>query len=108
LTKPYLTPVPNCEQNCRGNADINQEKVNELFLKCYKNNVQIFSHCNGDAAIDMMIEGHKKALEQLPDKDVDRRTVIVHSQVMRPDQLDSYKTCGFFALFFTISCLLLG
>jgi len=101
LSTPYLTPVPGCNSNCVGFPNMTQEQINELMLTCYKNDVQLFSHCNGDASIDMMIKGHQYAIRKLGDSAKDRRTVIVHSQIMRPDQLDAYKKYGLFPTFFT-------
>jgi hypothetical protein len=101
LTKPYLTPVPGCTKDCRGFPNLTQQEINELMLGCYKNGVQLYSHCNGDASIDMMIKGHQNAIRVLGDSAKDRRTVIIHSQIMRPDQLVLYKKYGLFPSFFT-------
>jgi predicted amidohydrolase YtcJ len=101
LSQPYLTPVPGCKENCCGAPDLTQDHVNDLFLKCYQRRIQVYSHCNGDASIDMMIASHQYAIQHLPDQTVDRRTVIVHSQIMRPEQLAVYVRYGLFASFFT-------
>lgn len=101
LTKAYLTPVPGCNHDCKGFANLTQTDVNQLFLRCYSNKVQVFSHCNGDAAVDMMILAHQYAEKQVGKKDKDRRTTIIHSQIMRPDQMIQYKTEGLIPSFFT-------
>jgi len=101
LSKAYLTPVPGCNHDCKGFPNMEQKEINELMLLCYKNKVQLFSHCNGDAAIDMMIKGHQFASESLGDSTSDRRTVIIHSQIMRPDQLALYKKYQLLPSFFT-------
>ena len=101
LTKPYLTPVPGCKSDCRGFPNIPQDELNRLFVLAYKNGVQIYSHCNGDASIDMMIAAHRSAEKTLGKIDPDRRTVIIHSQIMRPDQMASYKALGLLPSFFT-------
>lgn len=101
LTEDYLTPVPGCTGHCHGFPNMTQQEVNEIFVKAYKNKVQIYAHCNGDASTDMMIKGHQYAENELKSSGIDRRTVIVHSQVMRPDQLDSYKKFNFYPTFFT-------
>jgi predicted amidohydrolase YtcJ len=101
LTKPYLTPVPGCTMECRGFANISQADLNKLFVLNYRNKVQLFAHTNGDAAIDMMIMAHKFAEQQIGESSTDRRTVIVHSQIMRADQLDAYKQFGLLPTFFT-------
>jgi hypothetical protein len=101
LSHPYLTPVPGCETDCRGYPSLTQEKVNQLMTLAYRNGVQVFAHSNGDAATDMVLEGHKVATAQAGPAAPDRRTVIVHSQVVRPDQLDAYAREGIFATFFS-------
>ncbi|MFZ9347886.1 MAG: amidohydrolase [Arenimonas sp.] len=101
ISKPYLTPVQGCSKDCRGFPNMTQEEVNTLFLKAYQNNVQIFAHCNGDASTDMMLSAHAYAEKSLGKFDTDRRTVIIHSQIMRPDQLDAYKKTGLLPSFFT-------
>lgn len=99
LSAPYLTPVDGCTKECKGFPAMTQDMINDLFLLCYKNNVQLYSHCNGDASIDMMIKAHEFAVGILGDKD--RRTVIIHSQIMRPDQMQKYKEYKLFPSFFT-------
>ena len=101
LTKPYLTPVPGCKTDCRGFPNIPQDELNRLFVLAYKNGVQIYSHCNGDASVDMMIAAHRNAETALGKVDTNRRTVIIHSQIMRPDQMASYKALGLLPSFFT-------
>lgn len=68
----------------------------------YADDNQLFIHCNGDASVDMVIEAHEvacKALDQALDKD--RRTIVIHSQFARPDQLDTYVKYGMQPSFFT-------
>ena len=59
---------------------------------------QIFYHGNGDAAIDSLC----KAFDGLGVKAAqDRRDVVIHSQFVRPDQLDRYVELGLTPSFFT-------
>lgn len=101
LSKPYLTPVPGCTKDCRGFPNIPQDELNRLFVLAYRNGVQIYSHCNGDASVDMMIAAHRYAEKTLGKVDPNRRTVIIHSQIMRPDQMTAYKALGLLPSFFT-------
>jgi len=101
LTRPFLTPVPGCKTDCRGFPNLTQDQVNQLVLLTYQNGVQMFSHCNGDAAVDMMIAGHENAEKLLATPGKDRRTVIIHSQIVRTDQLDAYAKHGLLPSFFT-------
>jgi hypothetical protein len=97
-TEPLLTPGPGGEENWRGAPLFPPEQVNKALAKIYDAGIQVFCHANGDAAIDMIIDGARLAGVKASD---DRRTVIIHSQVMRPDQLDAYAELGFSPSFFT-------
>lgn len=95
-TKPLLTPGPSGEKEWRGEPNISAEELNTVVKLAYDKGIQIMTHCNGDATIDMMIEAHEKA-----GAPVGKRTVIIHSQCMRPAQLDKYVTYGLIPSFFT-------
>jgi predicted amidohydrolase YtcJ len=101
LSKPYLTHAEGSGEENRGFPNISQKELDSLFSLAYKNKVQLYVHCNGDAAIDMAIEAHKRALSDLDDPNYDHRTVIVHSQIMRPEQLAAYKELNLYPTFFT-------
>lgn len=102
FTEPFLTPVPGCESDCRGLPSLSQESLNALFVMAYDNENQLFIHSNGDASIDMIIEAHEHACEELNQAlDKDRRTIVIHSQFVRPDQLETYKKYNIEPSFFT-------
>lgn len=101
FTKPYEVEVPGCHEHCTGIPTITQEKLDEAVQYCFTNNIQPFAHCNGDAAIDMYIKAIKKANEQFKNRSNALRPVIIHSQFVRADQLDDYKTLGLVPSFFT-------
>lgn len=104
-SKPLLTPGPEGEKNWRGAPVFPPELINKAVGEAYKKNIPVFCHCNGDAAIDMMIDAAKLAGVKA---DQDRRTVIIHSQFMRPDQLESYVELGFSPSFFTVHTFFWG
>lgn len=97
-SKPLLTPGPGGEANWRGQPSAPPELVNKWVASCIGEGIQLFAHCNGDAAIDMMIDALRMTGAKAGD---DRRTVIIHSQCMRPDQLDAYVELGLSPSFFT-------
>lgn len=95
FTKPYLVEVPGCDHGeCKGFPNITQEQFNDAILKAYTNNIRPFVHCNGDATIDMYIQALDNANKQLATNSTTRRPVTIHSQFVRPDQLDQYKRLG--------------
>jgi predicted amidohydrolase YtcJ len=100
-SKPLLTPGPGGEKDWRGEPLFPPELVNKVVAEFYKKDIPVFTHCNGDAAIDMMIDAVRAAGGKAGQ---DRRTVIVRSQFMRPDQLDVYVELGLTPSFFTVHC----
>jgi len=95
-TEPLLTPGPSGETDWRGEPNVSPEELNEYVKLAYDNGIQVLTHCNGDAAIDMMLDAHKAA-----GAPAGKNTVIIHSQCVRRDQLDLYADYGFSASFFT-------
>ena len=104
-SEPLLTGGPNGEPDWRGQPLFPPELIIQIVKEIAAKNIPIFSHCNGDAAIDLMIDAARAAgitAEQ------DRRTVIIHSQFMRPEQLDAYVELGFTPSFFTVHAFFWG
>lgn len=102
FTKPFLTPVPGCQADCRGLPSLSQEELNKLFVTAYRAGNQLFVHSNGDASMDMVIQAHEKACAQTGQPlDQERRTVVIHSQFVRPDQLQKYVQYKMEPSFFT-------
>ena len=106
FTTPYLTPGPAGQKNWRGELSFPQATLNEMVKKVYDGGATLFVHCNGDAAIDALLEAHRFASGDDPAKP--RGTVGVHSQVIRRDQLAKYKAWGITPSFFTIHCFYFG
>ena len=102
FSKPFLTEVPGCHHDCRGLPSLTQENLNKLFETAYAKHNQLFIHCNGDATIDMVILAHEKGCKKLNQPlDKDRRTIVIHSQFVRPDQLDKFVKYNMEPSFFT-------
>ena len=96
FTKPYLTCGPGGEKNWRGTPIVPPEHLNAVVKLAYDCDAQVLVHCNGDAAIDMLLDAHKAA-----GAPHGRRTTVVHSQFVRRDQLELYVQYGINASFFT-------
>jgi len=101
FSKPYLVDVPGCDHDCNGFPTVTQAQFDEAVKKSFANNLHFYVHCNGDSAIDMFISAIEKANKELKTTSVGRRTVVVHSQFVRADQLDKYKELGITPTFFT-------
>ena len=103
FTKPYLTGGPGGEKDWRGEPNVSLDSLKYLVRLAYDHNVQVEYHANGDAAIDRLLEAHEAA--GAPEG---RRTTVIHSQFVRPDQLDKYAEYGLDPLVLHQPRLLLG
>ena len=106
FTTPYLTDGPAGQKDWRGDLSFPQPVLNDWVKKVYDGGATLFVHCNGDAAIDALLEAHRFASGNAPAKP--RGTVGIHSQFIRRDQLDKYKAWNITPSFFTIHCFYFG
>ena len=99
VTHPYDVPPPGQKKDYRAYPTLQQEELDEWVEVAYKNNVQVITHTNGDAAVDQLLEAVGKARAKYPEKDL--RPVAIHSQLARHDQLDAMNKLGVIPSFFT-------
>jgi predicted amidohydrolase YtcJ len=87
LREPYYKQLPG-EDNYRGYSSIkNQEDLNELVASYYAQDIPMFIHALGDAAVDQSIAAVSYAEAAHPG--ADRRTQLIHLQQVQDDQFDS-------------------
>lgn len=101
MNEPYLTEVPGCQGYCRGISVVTSEQLDHIVKAVYSAGVQLYVHCNGDAAIDMLLGAHSEAVRELGLDSKQLRTVVIHSQFMRPDLVEAYKMYGIIPSYFT-------
>ncbi len=106
FTTPYLVDGPAGQKEWRGELSFPQATLNEWVKKVYDGGATLFVHCNGDAAIDALLEAHRFASGDDPAKP--RGTVGVHSQFIRRDQLEKYAAWKITPSFFTLHCFYFG
>ncbi|MHA7863933.1 amidohydrolase [Flagellimonas marinaquae] len=100
-TTPYLISPDGASADYSGYPAIPQDSVvTAIYDKAFKNNWQILTHANGDAAIDQMIRTMKTAAQTHGNED--RRSVLIHGQYVREDQLDSLKKLDVIASLFPL------
>lgn len=97
-SQPLATAGPVGQRPWRGEPNMTQAAIDEMYALCYRHDVRVFTHANGDAAIDMALAAHRKAAG---DGKSDRRPVMIHSQFARPDQLEQFVRLGVQPSFFT-------
>ena len=100
-TQPYLIPPDGAKKGYLGYPAIPKDSmVISIYEKGFENNWQILTHANGDAAMDQMIRTMKIAVKKHGNKD--RRSVLIHGQYVREDQLDSFKELNVIASLFPL------
>jgi hypothetical protein len=99
LTQPYVVPPPGQKPGYRGYPAIADDaEVARLVDLAFANRWQLLVHCNGDAAADQLVAAVRGASARRGD--ADRRTVMIHAQTVRDDQLDAMHSLGIVPSFF--------
>jgi hypothetical protein len=89
-TKAYLLPPDGQKQGYKGYPAFDDDKeLQDLYELAFRNNWQVLTHVNGDAAVDQMIRTMAAAAKKYGNDD--RRSVLIHGQLMRMDQIDDLK-----------------
>ena len=100
-TLPYLIPPDGAKKGYLGYPAIPKDSsVMAIYDKAFKNNWQIHTHANGDAAMDQMIRTMEPVAIKYGNKN--RRNVLIHGQYIREDQLDSFKDLDVIASLFPL------
>lgn len=93
LTQPYLGT------DCFGNPQLSDEKLFRICAQAIQNRRQLLTHCNGDAAAEQFLTQYRRAWEQCS-KGPSLRPVMIHSQILREDQLARMGALGMIPSFF--------
>lgn len=84
LTEPYEG-----EATYRGYPWYQDDQVRAYVERAINDNVQLLTHCNGDAASDQLLEQYEAALTESDNPNKEKlRPVMIHCQTVRNDQLD--------------------
>jgi predicted amidohydrolase YtcJ len=92
MSQPYTEGPPGQSSDYVAYPSYSPEAYKARMPDLLARGVPVLAHANGDAAIQLMIEGIKEAVtgNTLPD----HRTVAIHAQLARPDQLEQFKELG--------------
>lgn len=91
-------PYEGGDANYRGYPTMTDAEVSAAFDEALRRDMQLLAHCNGDAAAEQFIRmavsagvrGDVRAL----------RPVMIHAQLLAPDQLEDVKRAGIILSFF--------
>jgi predicted amidohydrolase YtcJ len=96
--RPYYNPVGHYAPGYAGYASASMEQVLDATNWAYENNIQLLTHSNGEGATDMLLAAIDSATTQYGAGD--RRTVLIHGQFLREDQVDGLKRLNIFPSLF--------
>ena len=96
--RPYYDPVGEYASFYKGYAAVTNEQVMDAVDWAFKNDIQILTHSNGEAASDLLIAAIKDATARYGE--ADRRAVLIHGQFLREDQVDSLQRLRIFPSIF--------
>lgn len=98
FTEPFLTGGPGGETDWRGEPLLPAAEFEQVLADVYKAGIPAFVHANADAAVDMVLNAHSKHRDLAGEGS---RTVIIHSQFIRQDQLEAYAEFNMVPSFFS-------
>jgi predicted amidohydrolase YtcJ len=97
LTRPYDEGPPGADPDYVAYAIVDPNLYKTQAGRLVRAGIPFLAHANGDAAIDLMIEGVDLAVGE---EEIDHRSVAIHAQLAREDQLDEMKRLGIVPSFF--------
>jgi len=96
--RPYYKPPPQYRKDYAGYAAVTSDQVFDAIGWAFKNDIQILTHANGEAAIDLFIAALAAASAAFGA--ADRRPVLIHGQFLREDQVVALQRLGIFPSLF--------
>lgn len=99
LTKPFHVVPEGQKPDYRGYPNYPTDKVNAMVSKVLQHNVPLIAHANGDAMGDELINAVEASYAK--GEKGKGRTVMIHAQTAREDQLDRMAKLGMIPSFFS-------
>jgi len=100
MTEPYTQGPPNAKPDYVAYPSYDPELYLQRMPDLIERAVPVLAHANGDAAIDLMLDGVEAGLTSGEVKD--HRSVVIHSQLMRPDHLPRFKELGVIPSYYSV------
>ena len=98
LSHPYHVPYKG-DADYRGYARVSREELFRQVREIFKRGYKVAIHTNGDASINDALDAIEAALQEFPAED--HRTILIHSQMSRLDQVERMARLGVTPSFFT-------
>ena len=99
MSQPYTELPHGAEADYVAYPTVEPDDYKAAVTQVIRRNIPVLVHANGDAAIELMIDGVETATSDGIARD--HRSVAIHAQLMRADQLDRAATLGVIPSFFS-------
>jgi predicted amidohydrolase YtcJ len=96
--QPYFQPPEQYRLDYTGYPAATADQVFDAIDWAFAKNIQILTHANGEAAIDLLIAAVRTSEQTYGP--ADRRPVLIHGQFLREDQVDAINRLGIFPSLF--------
>lgn len=100
MSEPYTEGPPGQDANYVAYPSYSPEAYKARMPDLLARGIPVLAHANGDAAIQLMIDGVAEAVAGKPLPD--HRSVAIHAQLARPDQLDAFKRLGIVPSYYSV------
>lgn len=97
LSHPYHVPPEGQDAEYRGYGQVDSQVLVDKLTALYEKGIHVLAHANGDAASEQLVTAAEAAADVHPG---DHRTVMIHAQTVRDDQLDRMKPLGMIPSYF--------
>lgn len=91
-------PYEGADDGYCGYGTMRDEEVKDAFRQAFQDQMQLLAHCNGDAACEQYIRCYEEVKREFPGREI--HPVIVHAQLLSPDQLERVKKLRMIPSFF--------
>jgi len=93
------TPYVGAEDGYCGYPALSDEVLQERIRFAFQNRLQLLAHCNGDAAAAQFLSAYRKLYTETSNPP-DLRPVMIHAQLLRPDQMTALRELRIIPSFF--------
>jgi len=100
MSQPYTEGPPGQGADYVAYPSYSPEAYKARMPDLLSRGVPVLAHANGDAAIQLMIDGVREAVAGKPLPD--HRSVAIHAQLARPDQLEQFKELGIIPSYYSV------
>ncbi len=100
MSEPYVAGPPGADASYVAYPSYDPDTFLAQMPGLLQRGIPVLAHTNGDAAIELLIDGVEAALDGVPKPD--HRSVAIHAQLVREDQLDRMKLLGIIPSYYSV------